>query len=123
MCLQHSWLTCSAQQASRAAVPTILSPGTGFVEDNFSTDRWRGVGGNGSGSNVSDGERQMKLCSLAAHLLLCGLFLAGCGPVGDPYSREQTRMMGLRSFTFGLALFDIQRFHFRSLVPQRSRDG
>ena len=39
--------------------PTFLAPGTDFVEDNFSTD---GVGeGDGSGSNASDGERQMKL--------------------------------------------------------------
>ena len=33
--------------------PTFLAPGTGFVEDSFSTD---GVGG-GSGGNVSYGER------------------------------------------------------------------
>ena len=41
--------------------PPFLAPGTGFVEDNFSTDRG-GVGrgwqcGDGTGGNVSDGER------------------------------------------------------------------
>ena len=41
------------------------------MEDNFSTDRWQAAGGEGLGGNVSDGERQMKLLSLAAHLLLC----------------------------------------------------
>ena len=40
--------------------PTFLVPGTGFLEDNFSTARW-GVGGDGPGGNVSDGERQIKL--------------------------------------------------------------
>ena len=43
------------------------------MEDNFSSDQWRRVGGgDGSGGDASNGERQMKLCSLAAHLLLCG---------------------------------------------------
>ena len=58
--------------------PTFLAPGTSYVEDNFSTG-WGGgrvcSGGNrsdGSGSNVSDGEQQMKLCLSPAHLLLCG---------------------------------------------------
>ena len=68
--------------------PTFLAPGTGFVEDNFSTDRGGGVGGDGSGSNASDGERQMNLC-LLAHLLLCGLVPQPLAPVhslvvGDP---------------------------------------
>ena len=49
--------------------PTFLAPGTGFVEDNFSMVGM--AGGNGSGGNASDGQRQMKLRSLAAHLLLC----------------------------------------------------
>ena len=55
--------------------PTFLAPGTGFMEDNFSTDggvRGGGSsgsnasdgGGDGSGGNASDGERQMKLHSL-----------------------------------------------------------
>ena len=40
------------------AVPNILGPGTGFVEDNFSTERvGRVCVGDGSGSNASDGER------------------------------------------------------------------
>ena len=51
--------------------PTFLAPGTGFMEDNFSTDGgwWSveggGYRGNGLGGNVSDGERHMKLGSLA----------------------------------------------------------
>ena len=46
--------------------PTFLSPGTGFVEDNFSMD-W-GAGGMVQavmGAMGSDAERQMKLCLLA----------------------------------------------------------
>ena len=37
--------------------PALLAPGTGFVEDNFSTDG-AGVGGRGGGSggNASNGE-------------------------------------------------------------------
>ena len=31
--------------------PTFLAPGTGFVEDSFSTER--GIGGDGSGGNAS----------------------------------------------------------------------
>ena len=42
--------------------PTFLALETGFVEDSFSTDGGEG----GSGGNVSDGERQMKL-HLPAH--------------------------------------------------------
>ena len=42
---------------SNTAVPTFLAPGTGFVEDNFSTDGVR----DGSGGNVSNRERQVKL--------------------------------------------------------------
>ena len=58
----------------RTAVPAFLEPGTGFVEDHFSVDQWQGGRRRvyGSGSNASNGEPQMKLCSLAAHLLLCG---------------------------------------------------
>ena len=50
--------------------PTFLAPGTGFVEDNFSTD---GVGrGRGMVHAVmravgSNGEQQMKLHSPASH--------------------------------------------------------
>ena len=36
--------------------PTFLAPGTGFMEDNFSTDGGGG-GGDDSGGNVSDGKR------------------------------------------------------------------
>ena len=61
------------------------------MEDNFSTDgagmvqtviRAMGSHGEQWGAMGSDGERQMKLCSLAAHLLLC------CPRgVGDPCLR------------------------------------
>ena len=34
--------------------PTFLAPGTGFMEDSFSTDRGAGAG---SGGNAGDGER------------------------------------------------------------------
>ena len=37
--------------------PTVLAPGTGFMEDSFSAE----VGGDGSGGNASDGEWPMKL--------------------------------------------------------------
>ena len=43
--------------------PTFLTPGTSFMEDNFSTDRGGGRGGcsggnasDGSGSKASDGQ-------------------------------------------------------------------
>ena len=54
--------------SSRAAVPNILAPGTGFVEDNFSTEG----GGRGIVQAVmramgSDGEQHVKLCSLTLH--------------------------------------------------------
>ena len=46
--------------------PTFLAPGTGFVEDNFSTNGVAGWGaGDGLGHNVSDGGSQVKLSSLA----------------------------------------------------------
>ena len=52
--------------------PTFLAPGTSFVEDNFSTC----LGGRMVQAVMrvmgSDGERQMTLHSLTAHLLLCG---------------------------------------------------
>ena len=56
--------------------PTFLAPGIGFMEDNFSTD-W---GGGGMVQVVmqamgSEGEQQMKLCSLTGR---------GTGKVGDP---------------------------------------
>ena len=50
----------------------FLAPGTGFVEDNFSTDGVRGMAQAVMRAMGSDGERQMKL-PLLAHLL--------CGPV------------------------------------------
>ena len=56
------------QSYLRQRSPTFLAPGTGFVEDNFSTDR----GGAGIVQAVtramgSDGKRQMKLRLLASH--------------------------------------------------------
>ena len=45
--------------------PTFLTPGTGFVEDGFSTDRVGGGVGDGSGGNASDGEQKMRFRSLA----------------------------------------------------------
>ena len=65
--------------------PSFWAPVIGLVEDSFSMDPWRGMAGSdGSGTNASDGEPQMKLCWLAAHLLLCGLFpnrpRTGTGP-------------------------------------------
>ena len=57
--------------------PNFLAPGTGFVEDSFSTDRGRGDG-DGSGGNASDREpwgvadEALLAGRPAAHLLLCG---------------------------------------------------
>ena len=56
------------------------------MEDSFSKDGVRGVGGrgDGSGSNASSGERQMKLHSLACpSLTSCSVagFLTGLRPV------------------------------------------
>ena len=48
--------------------PTFLAPGTGFVEDSFSTDRGGGRGGMVQAAMRvmgSDGAQQMKLRSLA----------------------------------------------------------
>ena len=45
--------------------PTFLAPGTGFVEDNFSTDREGGMVQAVMRVMGSDGERQMKLRSLS----------------------------------------------------------
>ena len=50
--------------------PTFLAPGTGFMEDSFSTDGG-GVGGDGSGGNASDGEREMKLRLICPPLTSC----------------------------------------------------
>ena len=99
-CSKHCGALSAIQQGSPATrrplhqrPPTFLAPGTGFVEDNFSL----GAGtADGSGGNVSrsDGERQMKLRSLA-HPPLTSCCAAGfltdrgqvavCSPrVGDP---------------------------------------
>ena len=33
-----------AQKPVRLAIPNLLAPGTGFLEDSFSTDQWTGDG-------------------------------------------------------------------------------
>ena len=63
--------------------PTFLAPGTGSVEDNFSTDR---VGGDGSGGNSSDVEQwgvagEASLVHLPLTSCCVALFLTGHGPV------------------------------------------
>ena len=64
--------------------PTFLAPGTGFVEDNFSTF-WVG-GGDGSGGNASDGERwgatdEAALLRLTLTFCCAARFLTGRRPV------------------------------------------
>ena len=55
-------MTASQARSLHQQSPTLLAQGTGFVEDNFSTDGGGrvGAGGFGLGGNASDGERQMK---------------------------------------------------------------
>lgn len=67
------------------ATPSFWAPVTGLLEDNFSMGPWRRtVGSDGAGGDASDGELQMKLCWLAAHLLRCDLvpnrLRTGTGP-------------------------------------------
>ena len=101
VCSKHRVLTRGIRGLYQQS-PAFSAPGTGFTEDNFSTDGGRG---DGSGSNASDGEQwgatgsdgeqQMKLRSLAhPPLTSCCVarFLTGrgpvlvCGPgVGDPW--------------------------------------
>ena len=72
--------------------PTFVSPGTGFVEDSFSMDWGQGMVQGVMREMGSNGERQMKLHSLARRSPpAVALFLTGrgpvpiCGPgVGDP---------------------------------------
>ena len=71
--------------------PTFLAPGTGFMEDNFSTD---GGEGNGPGRNVSDGERwgaaheaslpHPPLTSCCAARLLMDHWRSAAQGIGDP---------------------------------------
>ena len=69
--------------------PIFGAPGTGFVEDNFSTDGGRGEGqGDGAGCNVSDGE-----LSLLAYLLACCLPPAVC----PGFPPTQLRQAGYRA--------------------------
>ena len=78
--------------------PTFLAPGTGFVEDNFSSDGVggvEGVGRDGSGGNASDAERQMKLRSLARHSPPAwrpGSQQAADGRLGTPAIKETKRL-------------------------------
>ena len=67
---------------------TFLTPGTGFVEDSFSTG-WEG--GNGSSPNASDGGNEASLKALLA----CPLLTSCCagGEAGDP------RFRGYSSFS------------------------
>ena len=75
--------------------PTFLASGTSFVEDNFSTNGGgcRGGGGEGSGSNVSDGERwgaaeETSLAHPPLTTCCAAGFLTGHGRgVGDPCDR------------------------------------
>ena len=97
--------------ALRQWSPTSLAPGTGFVEDNFSTD-W-GVAGemDGSGSNGSNAEWQMKLHSLTlAHLLLCSL------GVGDPCFKRCQVIILLYSH-IGIYLYMLHIFNMHFLYP------
>ena len=48
----------------RLRSPTFLASGISFVKDSFSMD---GAGGNGSGSNASNGEQQMTFRWLTHH--------------------------------------------------------
>ena len=79
---------CSLGQRS----PTFSAPGTGFMEDNFSTDQgWVGEGSgsnasDGSGGNGGDGEQRGAAdeASLARPLLTscrAARFLTGHGPL------------------------------------------
>ena len=81
-----SWKNLCRGRFYKAAVPHLF--GTGFVEDDFSTDGGGWGAGGGSGSNESNGERQMKLRLLAPPLTSCcaARFLTGCGllPVRGP---------------------------------------
>lgn len=70
---------------SRSAVPNILAPGAGFVEDDFSTD----------GVRRGDGLGMVQMHYMQAHLLLCdpmpnrpSLVPAGSLDVGDHYSKS-----------------------------------
>ena len=49
-----------------AVVPNLFGTRDWFCGRQFFHRRWQGTG-DGSGCNASDGEPQMKLCSLARH--------------------------------------------------------
>ena len=79
--------------------PTVSAPGTGFMEDGFSTDRELAGAWNGSGGNANDGERwgAADEASLACPLLTsccAARFPTGRQPlpvlgpgVGDPHAK------------------------------------
>ena len=94
--LPTPWL-CNSRFYLEQRSPTFSAPGTGFVEDKFSTDGGRGEG-DGSGGHVSDGEPWGSTWSFAHRLPLTSrcdaLFLTGHRPipvrspgVGDPWFR------------------------------------
>ena len=60
--------TVRKKNAVEQRSPTFLAPGTGFMEDSFSTDQGEWRGGGCSGGNASDGEQQTKLRLLAHRL-------------------------------------------------------
>ena len=61
--------TACSQPSSTIEVPKLFGTRDRFRGGQFLS----GGGEDGSGGNASDGQRQTKLCSPAAHLLLCGL--------------------------------------------------
>ena len=93
---------CGSSTVQGSGSPTILAPGTGFVEDNFSTDRG---GADGSDSNASDGERRGEADEASRTLppltsRCAARFLTGrgsvpvCGPgVGDPWCRRYQQVI------------------------------
>ena len=90
--------TCTLRQRS----PTFLAPGTGFVEDNFSTD----LGGGGV-AMVQAADEALLACPLLTSCC-AAQFLRGQSPgVGDPCSKVLSYMILLN--TSQRWLFDL--FH------------
>ena len=88
--VSESLVSVPSNSSSRPAVPNLFGPRDQFRGRQFFYGLVGGggeAGGGGSGSNVSNGETQMKLPSLAAHLLLCGPAPNRSPGVGEPCSR------------------------------------
>ena len=95
--VSERWLVSTVSVLKQRS-PTFLAAGNGFMEDSFSTDRV----GDGSGSNVSDGEQwgTAEEAPLTRPLLTScwtARFLKGRGPlpvrglgVGNPCTKELT---------------------------------